>query len=81
MGIALENEDGTLYRFMQKNKVCVGNAAEIISPGRVGTAMKVQELYLPDGERIPSTPHPFMIFWCRCPFKVRPGDIMRSADR
>ena len=41
----------------------------------------VNELYAEDGEPIESAPHPFMKFWVRCPFDVREGDIMRSAQR
>ena len=37
------------------------------------------ELYAPDGEALPSTPHPSMIYWCRVPFEVREGDILRAA--
>ena len=40
----------------------------------------VTELYAPDGEAIPATPHPSMIYWCRVPFEVHTGDIMRAAS-
>ena len=79
-GIALETEEGRLYRFIQRNKVSVGEGAEMISPGRIGRGFAVNELYLPTGERLEGTPHPSMIYWCRVPFEVRAGDIMRAAS-
>ena len=79
-GILHENENGRLYRFIQRNKVRVGDSAEVISPAKIGQPFTVSELYLPDGTPIESAPHPSMIFWCRVPFEVREGDIMRSGN-
>ena len=79
-GVAIENERGRLYRFIQRNKVSAGENAELISPRRIGRGFAVQELYAPDGETLESTPHPSMIYWCRVPFEVRVGDILRAAS-
>ena len=79
-GVALESEGGRLYRFIQRNKVKVGDSAEIISPGKLGVPLTVTELYLPNGEGIESAPHPSMIFWARIPFEIHEGDIMRAGD-
>lgn len=79
-GVEPENENGRLYRFIQRNKVCVGCKAEVISPRRIGKPFEVTELYSVTGEAIESAPHPSMIFWCRVPFEVSEGDIMRSGD-
>ena len=79
-GIALENENGRLYRFIQRNKVKVGDKSELISPSKIGRAFDVCELYLANGEAVESAPHPSMIFWCRVPFEVNEGDIMRGAE-
>ena len=76
-----ENGEGRLVLFMQKNKVSLGDAAEIISPGFIGRALNVSELYAENGDPIDAAPHPFMKFWVRVPFDVREGDIMRSAER
>ena len=78
-GIALENEGGKLYRFIQRNKVSCGEGAEMISPGKIGRGFDVRELYSPEGDSLESTPHPSMIYWCRVPFEVHEGDIMRAA--
>ncbi len=79
-GIQMENENGKLYRFIQRNKVKIGDKSELISPSRIGRAFDVCELYLPDGEAVESAPHPSMIFWCRVPFEVNEGDIMRAGE-
>ena len=79
--LVLENENGRLALFVQKNKVKAGEGAEIISPGEVGKYIVVNELYDEEGAPIESAPHPFMKFFVRVPFAVREGDIMRSADR
>ena len=79
-GIELENENGRLYRFIQRNKVKIGDGAEMISPSKIGNPFVVNELYLPDGTAIEAAPHPSMIFWCRVPFEVIGGDIMRAGE-
>ena len=75
-----ENENGKLYLFMQKNKVSIGDKAEVISPGKVGKGFVVSELYSELGEAIESAPHPNMRFFVRVPFDVKAGDIMRSGE-
>ncbi len=77
-GIEMENADGRLYRFIQRNKVSLDEGAEMISPGKIGRGFTVRELYAPDGEVLDATPHPSMIYWCRVPFDVYEGDIMRA---
>lgn len=79
-GVEAENGQGRLYRFIQRNKVSVGDSAEIISPRRTGREFNVCEMYSQTGEAIEAAPHPSMIFWCRVPFEVSEGDIMRSGD-
>ena len=79
-GVAECNEKGRLYRFIQRNKVSAGEDAELISPGKIGRAFGVEELYLPSGERTEATPHPSMIYWCRVPFDVKVGDILRASS-
>ena len=78
--LVYENEEGRLALFMQKNKVKLGDAAEVISPRFIGRPLLVNELYSENGEPIESAPHPFMRFWVRVPFEVKAGDIMRSAQ-
>jgi len=67
-------------RFKQKNKIKIGDMAELLSPGRVGRAFRVDELLNEDGEPIEAAPHPSQIFYCRVPFEVKEGDILRSGE-
>ncbi len=76
----MTTEKGKLYKFIQRNKVSVGEKAEIISPGKTGIGFCVEEMYSEKGENISSAPHPSMIFYVRVPFSVSVGDIMRAAD-
>ena len=78
-GLEAENDNGRLYPFIQRNKVSVGDGAEIISPNKIGVGFTVSELYSESGEPIPSAPHPAMKFFARVPFEVKAGDIMRNA--
>ena len=79
-GLSAETAEGRLYPFIQRNKVSVGDAAELISPGRIGRPFAVTELYGEDGVPLASAPHPSMKFFARVPFGVQPGDIMRSGE-
>lgn len=76
----LGSEGGELYMFIQRNKVKIGDVAEMISPGKVGQPFIVTELYSDTGEPIECAPHPAQIFFARVPFEVKIGDIMRSGE-
>ena len=78
--LALENENGRLYPFIQRNKIKLDDSAEIISPSKIGRPFKVTELYSEDGEPIESAPHPSQKFFVRVPFDVLEGDIIRSGE-
>lgn len=80
VGIAETTENGRLYRFIQRNKVSLGDAAELVSPRCVGRPFTVTELYDGEGNALDSTPHPSMIYWCRVPFAVKEGDILRAGN-
>lgn len=75
-----KTENGRLYPFIQRNKVSIGDSAELISPHKIGKAFTVRELYDTDGSPISAAPHPSMKFFARVPFEVVPGDIMRSGE-
>ena len=72
-------EAGTLALFGQKNKVSVGDTAELLTPGRVGQPFVVTELYDEEGNPIPAAPHPHQRFFARVPLPVQPGDIIRAG--
>ena len=79
-GIEVENESGRLYFFIQRNKIKLGDKAEIISPNKFGQGFEVSELYSDKGEAIEAAPHPSQIFLARVPFEVSAGDIIRSGE-
>ncbi|MBQ8403064.1 MAG: U32 family peptidase C-terminal domain-containing protein [Clostridia bacterium] len=66
---------------IQRNKFCVGDAVELITPGKTGRRFIAEEIYGTEGESIPSVPHPFMEFYLKVPFEVKAGDIIRGANR
>lgn len=74
------NEQGYLALFGQKNKICVGDAAEFLTPGEIGKPFTVTELYNEQGEPIDAAPHPHQRFFARLPFPVAPGDILRAGN-
>ncbi len=64
--------------FVQKNKLCVGDSAELLSPGKTGRRFTVQKMFDENGEQIDSCPRPFMKFYIEMPFEAAPGDILRA---
>ncbi len=75
---ALGYEDG-VATFIQRNKVCVGDKVEVISPGKCGVAFDIETMTNENGEAIASAPHPGMVFKINSPFEILPGDIIRMA--
>ena len=75
-----ENENGILAPFIQRNKIKLGDRAEIISPNCFGRAFEVTEIYGENGEPIEAAPHPSQKFFLRVPFEVKAGDIIRSGE-
>ena len=69
-----------LCRLRQRNKLSLGDAAELLTPGRVGIPFLVEELYDAEGAPIESAPHPMMEFFTRLPREAEVGDIIRSGE-
>ena len=65
--------------FRQRNKFKVGDKAEILSPGKVGTPLVIEEIYNEKNERLDAAQHPGMYVYVKVPFEVKVGDILRSA--
>lgn len=78
-GLAPVSEEGVLCPFVQRNKICRGDAAELLSPGRLGVSVTIRQLYDEQGTPIESAPHPYQNFFTRLPFPVSEGDILRAA--
>lgn len=66
--------------FIQRNRLLDGDEVEIISPGKLGRAFRVDGIWDEQGEKIASAPHPMMRFSVRVPFEVKVGDIMRGGN-
>ena len=64
----------------QRNKMCVGDAAEHLTPGKVGKHFTVGEMFDENDEPIDATRHPYMIFKMKMPFPVSKGDIIRAGE-
>ncbi|MGM9643384.1 MAG: U32 family peptidase [Eubacteriales bacterium] len=73
-----QTQGGRLVRFRQRNKLVRGMTAELLTPGKVGRAFTVEELYDGEGEAVESAPHPSRIFYTRVPMQVLEGDILRA---
>ena len=79
--VATGESNGEYYYFTQRNKLSKGEVCEIITPGMTGRKFEVDGLYLPNGDEIPSAPHPSMVFKMKVPYEVKAGDIIRSSER
>ena len=62
----------------QRNKMCVGDEIELVTPGSVGRALTVTPLLNENREPIEATSHPYMKFYMQMPFAVKAGDIIRA---
>ncbi len=79
-GIEEENGRGVICRLRQRNKLCLGDAAELLTPSRVGIPVPITELYDENGTPIESAPHPLMEFYTRLPHVADVGDILRAGE-
>ena len=71
--------DSQTASFKQRNKLCLGDSVEVISPGKVGIPFVIDNMKNDKGEDIESAPHPLMIFTSKVPFPLKAGDIIREA--
>ena len=62
----------------QRNKMCVGDEIELVTPGSVGRPLTVTPLFDENREPIEATSHPYMKFYMQMPFAVKAGDIIRA---
>lgn len=63
----------------QRNKMCLGEAVERLTPGEVGQPMDILALYDENMQPIESTPHPYMSFYMKPSAPIKAGDIFRKA--
>ena len=79
LAVVVDYDEKTGLALMsQRNKMAKGESAELLSPGKVGRSLVIGELFDEVMEPIDSTPHPYMQFYMKTPFDVKPGDILRG---
>lgn len=80
LGVCIRYDDETHRAyFMQKNKFSVGEAVELLVPGKTASNFNVKALYDENGNEIPSAPHPQMVFALDIPYTVPKYSILRYA--
>ena len=77
VAVSYDPESG-LAEFTQRNKMCFGDAAELLSPGKIGRELAIGELFDENMNPIESTPHPYMKFYMKVDFEICEGDILRA---
>ncbi len=65
----------------QRNKFCVGDTLSILSPNFSNREFQLEALYDMAGEERESAPHPQEIVKLRCPYELRPGDMLRIRNK
>ncbi|MBO5102024.1 MAG: U32 family peptidase C-terminal domain-containing protein, partial [Clostridia bacterium] len=79
LAVALDyDEEKGLAKFEQRNKMFLTDNIELLTPGSVGEAICVTEMYNDRLEPIEDTKHPYMTFYMKVDKKIRPGDIIRA---
>ena len=77
VAVGYDSESG-LAEFTQRNKMCYGDSAELLTPGQIGRELTIGEIFDENMNPIESTPHPYMKFYMRVPFEIHAGDILRA---
>lgn len=76
--VGYDKEKG-LALMSQRNKMTLGEAVELLTPGYVGKRIEISELYDENFEPIGATPHPYMSFYMKADTELKPGDILRGV--
>lgn len=70
-------EDTGLSLCLQRNKMSLGDQAQLLSPNSIGVDIVIEALYDIDMNPIESTPHPQMLFYAKIG-RTKKGDIIRG---
>ncbi len=76
-GVVKSTQDGRLT-LEQRNRFCVGDVLEIISPKSIGLSFTVANMVNSLGEQVDCCPHPQETITIDCPFDLEEGDILRK---
>ncbi len=72
------DEKTGLATLQQKNKQCLEEPLEVLTPGKTGVAFQAEFLLDENGNQITATPHAGMIFQLKTPVPMKCGDIVRK---
>jgi len=79
VGIVKQDAENGIVKVEQRNKFCVGDTLEILSPDITDAAFTVTDIVNESGENQESAPHPQQIVYLSCPYELKAGDIIRKA--
>lgn len=81
LAVVLEyNEENGEALMSQRNKMCLSDSVEVITPGKVGRKIEFSELYDEEHNPIEATSHPYMKFYMKVSEPLSAGDILRAGD-
>lgn len=72
-------EDGQVL-IEQRNKFCLGDIVEVLSPNLQNTSFKIEQILNESGEEQECAPHPQQLVRINCSLPLQPGDILRRYD-
>ena len=72
------NEESGMATLTQRNKMCLGDEIELLTPGEVGKPLSFTALFDEYHNPIEDTKHPYMKFYMKTSEKIREGDIIRA---
>ncbi len=75
--LSYDAERGVAF-MSQRNKMCVNDEIELLTPGRTGVPLTVGEMWNEEGEPLSATSHPYMKFYMKTPAVMHEGDIIRA---
>jgi putative protease len=76
---AAADADGGYAEVEQRNKFCVGDELEVLSPYSSGQKFTVGSIEGSGGPQ-DSAPHPQQLVRISCPVKLHKGDLLRRLD-
>lgn len=80
IGKVKEQSERNYATIEQRNKFCVGDCAEILSPTSNGLNFIIEKIINENGESMECAPHAQQILKINCPHKLNEGDLLRRKD-
>ena len=77
IALVLGRQENGRYLIEQRNRFCVGDRLELLSPNSMGEHFVVEDLQTEDGEPVQAAPHPQQRLSIACPLELAPGDLLR----